>query len=210
MAIYNVIKPQGQRLLKPFVKLLGTSDPNFLTWLGLVFSLFAGWFFLMSENRAMLLLVIPFILLRMAFNVLDGMVARQANKTTAYGEALAEFMDRLSDVAIFLGMTFSTYCSAMFGLLGIIVVLIASYVGILGKAVGAQRQFGGIMGKVDRLILVMVFAAAQYLFAGKWAWVPERLKNFDVLMIIIMAGGVVTVIQRWRVIGKILALPSSR
>ena len=205
MAIYSVVKPLGQRFLKPLVKLLSKSDPDFLTWVGLVFSLCAGWSFALSENRAMLLAAIPFILLRMAFNVLDGMVARQAGKTTAHGEALAEFTDRLSDVGIFLGIAYSPYCTKTLGLLAIIVVLLASYVGILGKAVGAERQFGGILGKVDRLVLAILFAVAQYFFPGKWIGVPDGLKNFDILMIVCMAGGMVTVIQRWRMIGRQLA-----
>ena len=195
----------GQRFLKPFVNILGRANPDLLTWIGLIFSLLAGLCFLLSENRTMLLAAIPFILLRMAFNVLDGMVARQTSKTSAHGEALAEFTDRLSDTGIFLGIAFSIYCSVTFGLLGIIVVLIVSYVGILSKAVGAQRQFGGILGKVDRLILIMVFAVAQYFFPGKWIVVPDGWRNFDILMTICIAGGTITVIQRWRMISKQLA-----
>jgi phosphatidylglycerophosphate synthase len=195
----------GQKFLKPLVTMFSAFDPDTLTWRGFFFSLIAGACFFLSEYRPMLLAGIIFIVLRLAFNVLDGMVARETGKTTAHGEALAEFTDRLSDVAIFLGVAFSVYCTMMFGLLGIIVMLLVSYAGILGKAVGAERQFGGIMGKVDRLILVMVFALGQYFFPGKWIGVPAGWKNFDILMIIVMAGGAVTVIQRWLMIVKQLA-----
>jgi phosphatidylglycerophosphate synthase len=205
MAIYSVVKPMGQNFLKPFVKVLKRSDPDFLTLLGLAFSLIAGWCFALSENRIMLLAAIPCILLRMAFNVLDGMVARQSGKVSAHGEAWAEFSDRLSDTGIFLGVAVSPYCSRELGLSAVIMVLLVSYVGILGKAVGAERQFGGIMGKVDRLILAMAFGAAIYFFPQPWIFLPGGAKNFDCLMVVFIGGGAITIVQRWRIIVKQLS-----
>lgn len=200
MALYSIIKPMGQKLLKPFVDMFSKVDPNFLTLWGLIFSALAGACFLFAENRVWLLVAIPFILLRMAFNVIDGMVARQTGKTSAYGEALAEFTDRLSDSCIIMGMAFSIYCHATFGLLGLVAVLIVSYVGILSKAVGADRKFGGLMGKVDRLILIMVFCLAQYLFPHVWVPAWEGFKNFDLLMALLIMGSGITVFQRWQMI----------
>jgi archaetidylinositol phosphate synthase len=199
MAIYSVVKPMGQKMLKPLVNMLSVFNPNFLTFLGLLFSLCAGACFVMAAafNKWLLLVVILFILLRMAFNVLDGMVARQTGRTSAYGEALAEFTDRLSDTGMLLGLVSSMLCTAGLGLLAIICILLASYVGILGKAVGAQRQFGGIMGKVDRLVLIILFCLANFFFPGNWFGWQWGLRNFDFLMVIFVMGSSFTVLQRW-------------
>jgi len=104
-------------------------------------------------KNLLLLLYIPLIaFVRTALNALDGMVARSLKiKNQQWGEVLNEFCDRLSDVALFLGLTFASYTNHNLGFIVIILILLNSYLSILSKAAGGSRQYGGFMGKADRM-----------------------------------------------------------
>ena len=40
-------------------------------------------------------------------------------------------------------------------------VLMSSYLGTQAQAVGLKRNYGGILGRADRLVLLMVFGAVE-------------------------------------------------
>jgi phosphatidylglycerophosphate synthase len=108
-----------------------------------------------------LLLVAPLLCyLRLWCNMLDGMVAIAAGKASARGEIVNDLPDRVSDVLIFAGVAHSGLCHMVSGYWAAIFALLTAYVGTLGKAAGAQREFGGIMSKPWRMVV---------LHAGTWA-----------------------------------------
>jgi phosphatidylglycerophosphate synthase len=90
------------------------------------------------------------LLARITLNALDGMVALDAGTARPFGEVLNETADRLSDVSILLGIALSPLSSLAWGAPATVAVLLSSYVGILGKAVGAGRQYGGTIHRALR------------------------------------------------------------
>src|SRR5690349_16371261 len=108
-SIYD-LKPRFQALLRPLIKTLAGMGctPNFVTSLALLVSISigailfgAGDGMLAGRIPRLLLLVLPvWLLLRMALNAIDGMMARELNMKATLGAVLNEAGDVLSDLAL--------------------------------------------------------------------------------------------------------------
>jgi len=197
MRIYS-IKPKFQKVLEGDKRLLiklGVG-PTAINILALIISIVAGVVLFYSNKDLRLLYLIPVLaFVRIAFNALDGMVARETKaKNQKFGEVLNEFVDRLSDVAFFLGLAFVSYVNTSWALLTLVAVLVVSYVGIVGKAAGGSRQYVGLMGKADRMFwlsVACILTAATY---------NTAIMNFGLLFILFFS--IVTVIWRFWAIKK--------
>jgi phosphatidylglycerophosphate synthase len=134
--------------------------PDTISYLSIVASVAAGLCFWQARGHPALLLVAPlFCYVRLWFNMLDGMVALASGKASARGEILNELPDRVSDVVIFVGVAHSGLAAPLAGYWSAILALFTAYVGMLGQAVGVQREFSGVMAKPWRMVV---------LHAGAW------------------------------------------
>ena len=119
--------------------------------------------FWQSTHYPTLLIVAPlFCCLRLWCNMLDGMVALAAGEASQRGEILNDIPDRVSDVLIFVGAAHSGWMNPLFGYWAAILSLGTAYVGMLGQAVGAQREFGGLMSKPWRMVALGLGAWFTY------------------------------------------------
>ena len=131
--------------------------------------------------------------------MLDGMVALASQKASRRGEILNDLPDRISDVLIFTGVAHSGLCAAPFGYWAAIFALLTAYVGTLAQAVGAQRQFGGIMSKPWRMVTLHAGAwitLALMLCRQPPRWGPLTVMEWTCLAI--AAGCVQTIVIRLR------------
>lgn len=204
MGFYST-KPAFRQALRPMARRLSVLHPDVWTWVAVGVACLAGWLLLVSRNHPPALLAVPGLLfLRLLLNVLDGVIAEETHLSSARGEALSEFTDRLSDVAILGGFAMSGFGHASLAVVAIVIVLLVSYVGILGKAVGAGRQYGGLMGKPDRMVAVMLGCAAQYLVLRTGYELPVlfgwRMQAFDAASLGIIVLGLYTILLRLRAI----------
>ena len=107
-----------------------------------------------------LLLVAPLLCYaRLWLNMLDGMVALAAGTASRRGEIFNDLPDRVSDVLIFAAVAHSGWCHPESGYWAAIAALLTAYVGTLGQAVAGRREFGGMMAKPRRMVV---------LHAGAW------------------------------------------
>ena len=145
-----------------------------------------------------LLIVAPLLcFLRLWFNMLDGMVALAAGKASARGEIVNDLPDRISDVIIFAGVAHSGWICPAVGYWVAIMALITAYVGLFGQAIGAGRQFGGVMSKPWRMVVLGV--ASWLTFAMRSSvYSIEHFTIFDWSGFIIIAGCVQTIVARVR------------
>lgn len=170
------LKPGFQNLLRPVARALARLGitANQITILACVLSGLTG--IVVAARiayRPILLLLPPILLLRMALNALDGMLAREFNQRSDLGACLNELTDVIADALLYLPFAFLP----MFAPLSIGAVLVLSVVsemaGVLGLTIGASRRYDGPMGKSDR---ALVFGAlALWIGMGgnvlKWvAW----------------------------------------
>lgn len=197
VGIYS-IKPKFQKVLKPLETFLirNKVHPTVINIMALVLSVIGGFVLYCADKNIWLLLYIPFMaFMRTAFNALDGMVARSLKvKNQEFGEVLNEFFDRISDAAIFLGLAFSVYVDTMLGVFTVGLILLNSYLSIVSKAAGGARQYGGFMGKADRMIYVGAMAVFILVFDDFF------VANYFVAFVLV--GTAVTMLQRFFSIKK--------
>ena len=152
MSIYE-LKPRFQALLRPIAKwLFGAGvTANQVTVAACAISVALGALLMLTPGRTTLFLLVPlWLFARMAFNAIDGMLAREFGQKSRLGAYLNELTDVFSDAALYLPFAFVPGSSAAF--IGAIVVLaiVAELAGVLGPMVGASRRYDGPMGKSDR------------------------------------------------------------
>jgi archaetidylinositol phosphate synthase len=203
VALYDV-KPRFRALLQGLLPTLRSVSPDAITLAGLLFALAAAALFQVTDMARWPFLVIPvLLLLRIVCNALDGMVAQATGKARPFGEVLNELADRLSDVAILLGIALSPLSSPGWGVAACVAVLLSSYVGVLGKAVGAGRQYGGVLGKADRMLYLGLVCVVAFFLGNPVVIAPLRL--FDALLLAFAALAALTTIQRLATIHRALA-----
>lgn len=195
MGIYD-IKPKFQKTLRPVEALLIAYKvhPTYINVFGLVLSILGGVALPFTQTYPLLLLYIPVMaFVRTACNALDGMVARSLKvHNQEFGEVLNEFLDRISDSAIFFGLALANYTNIYLGSLVVIIILLNSYLSIASKAAGGSRQYKGFMGKADRMIYIGIFAVALFI-TREW-----MLANW--FLWFISLGTLLTMFQRFMMI----------
>ena len=154
-SIYE-LKPAFQNLLRPFVKWLYIKGitANQITLLAMFISIAISFFiyqYFQTYPISFVLLIYPFwMLLRMAFNAIDGMLAREFNQQSNLGAYYNELSDVISDTALFISlMTFHIINPTLLFLLAFLTIL-SEYTGVMAPLVGQSRRYDGPMGKSDR------------------------------------------------------------
>jgi phosphatidylglycerophosphate synthase len=182
--------------------------PDVISYCSVVAAALAAICFWQAHRAAILLLLAPmFCYLRLWFNMLDGMVALASGKASPHGEIVNELPDRVSDVMIFVAAGYSGFCSVYLGYWTAIAALFVAYVGTLGHAVGAQREFSGPMSKQWRMVTLHMgswIAFAAHLKSGTLE-IVWGLSMLDLTCWLIVAGCLLTIIIRLRRINRTLA-----
>jgi CDP-diacylglycerol--glycerol-3-phosphate 3-phosphatidyltransferase len=127
---------------------------NLVTMVAALGSIVAGAVTAWLANSRTVFLVIPFwMLVRMALNAIDGMLAREFHQKSALGGYLNEIGDVVSDAALYapFGLV-EPFGSAGIGLV-IVLSILTEFAGALGPAIGAARRYDGPMGKSDRAVV---------------------------------------------------------
>lgn len=103
------------------------------------------------------------VLLRALCNVLDGMVAIERGVASPVGELWNELPDRLSDVAMLVGLGYAVGGSPTLGWAAAVAALLTAYVRAQCRAAGAPQDFRGVMSKPKRIAVVATCAGAMAL-----------------------------------------------
>lgn len=174
ISIYE-LKPRFQALLRPLVRRLAASGvtANAVTVAAMLVSIALGTLLFVGAGHPALFMLLPaWMFVRMAFNAIDGMLAREFGQQSALGAYLNELSDVVSDAALYL--PFVLVAPFGWGSVGAVIFLaaVSEMAGALGPMVGAARRYDGPMGKSDR---AFVFGALGLWLglAGSlpgWAW----------------------------------------
>ncbi|MFN8621246.1 MAG: CDP-alcohol phosphatidyltransferase family protein [Chloroflexota bacterium] len=192
-------KPAAQAMLRPLVDLLVARrvPADLLTLLAVPVAALGGACLALADDRPTLLLAVPALAAaRLVLNLLDGQVARRSGSVHPMGEVANELGDRIADVLFLGGLAFVTGVGALPAAIAIVAALLASLAGIAAKAAGAPRQYGGVMSKPARMVVLAVAAPLAWLVASP---APLLLGAW-----LIALGSVVTLVQRVRAAGSAL------
>ncbi|WP_066253543.1 CDP-alcohol phosphatidyltransferase family protein [Hydrogenophaga flava] len=167
MSIYQ-LKPAFQGLLRPGVVRLHAwgVTANQVTLLACVISVALGLGLFFLEPSPLAFALIPlWMFVRMAFNAVDGMLAREHGQQTPLGAFLNELTDVVSDAALYLPFVLVLPGHPFW--VGLVIVLagLSEFAGALGTTVGASRRYDGPMGKSDR---AFVFGALGLVVSLGW------------------------------------------
>ncbi len=206
--VLNKYRRNVDPFMQPIARRLQKVNPDVLSWLAILFAVLAGYLFIAAweYDHDLLLLAFAAIVLNAVLDALDGYIARFTGKASRLGDFLDHVLDRYADAFIFGGIAVSGYCHTPVGIVAIFGVLFTSYMGTQGQAIGLTRNYGGILGRADRLALLLLFILVQWVYVvvaddpvlvtlDLWG-TAYPLTLMEVFMIIVAVLGNVTALQR--------------
>ena len=171
-SIYQ-LKPRFQALLRPGVTRLHQRGvtANQVTLAAAAVSLLLGLLLAWGAIHAWLFALLPlWMLLRMAPNAGDGMLAREFGQQSRLGAYLNELCDVIADTALYLPFALLPGVSPLLVVLVAVAALVSEYAGVMGPLAGASRRYDGPMGKSDRAFVFGALGLAVA-FAVPAIWV---------------------------------------
>ena len=165
LSIYN-LKPKFQQILKPVLSFLYKSGvtANQITIASIVLSAAIGVCFWFADRDKILFLSLPFgLLIRMALNALDGMMAKSYNQSTKRGELLNEVGDVVSDLFIFFPLLKHETTHLFVVVVFLCLSVVNEFCGVMGKVINGTRRYDGPMGKSDRAFVVAFYGILSFL-----------------------------------------------
>lgn len=169
--------------------------PNVLTLIGVTINLACGVLFGFGEFFwAGVVLIVANL-----FDMLDGNVARLTGRVTKYGSFLDSTLDRLSDMASFLGiMVFYARDTAhhstlnvFLGGVGMIASVLVSYTTARSEGLGVKANVG-FLQRPERVVLFIIGALST------WSWTSTNFfaNRMPQVLWVLAVGSMWTLIQR--------------
>ena len=181
-------------------------NPNTLTYLGLLSACAAGLaFYLARLDGLFFLLGGILVALSGICDSLDGIVARMYNRTSLKGDFLDHFFDRVSDVAILLGLTYSPAANSALGTSCLILALLNAYLGTQMEATFQERFYGGV-GKAELFVALVLLSLLLWLLPAPLFYYygyPVALVN--IFFVILVAFILLSMGQRFQRLTVLLA-----
>ena len=177
--------------------------PTAFTVMGLLLAISAG-IFLGIDN-----FLVGFILIWVAgaMDFLDGGVARYRGMDSEKGSFLDSIFDRLSDLAVFIGIIWSDPVDGVTGMIMVGSAIMISYIRAKGESVGVKKMAVGLMERAERWLGLMVLLFVSLLVPNQAFVTPiytisgiegfEGISYFSIGYMILTGLCVITVIQRF-------------
>ena len=185
LSIYQ-LKPRFQNLLRPLVQRLFDRGvtANQVTLSAAIVSVLIGLLLAFFPDRLWLFALIPlWMILRMALNAVDGMLAREFGQQSPLGAYLNELCDVIADAALFLPFALLPGVSPTLVVVLVLFALISEYAGVMGPMVGASRRYDGPMGKSDRAFCFGVLGAGVATTLLPLSWINPILAVITALLL---------------------------
>ena len=158
----------GAKILMPIARIIPLG-PMGISFLSLLTALTAGYSFYIADletNKSWLLVGSLMVFLTAVFDALDGIVARMRDLSSKRGDLVDHTLDRVADIIIVGGIAIGNLVDIIIGFSAIIGILMLSYMGTQAQAVGAGREYAGLLGRADRLVVLSIIPIIQYFDEG--------------------------------------------
>jgi CDP-diacylglycerol--glycerol-3-phosphate 3-phosphatidyltransferase len=187
--VANLARAWSARFIEPVARFLASLGltPNMVTVLGFFLTLVAAG--VLATGRLFLAGIL--LMVTLAFDAVDGTLARLMGRTTKFGAFLDSTLDRWAEVAIFVAIAWvnlqtNNDLGVMLAVLALSMSLLVSYTRARAEGVGLQCK-EGILTRFERLVILIAG-----LLIGQLTWALG--------IIAILAG--ITAVQRilvtWR------------
>jgi phosphatidylglycerophosphate synthase len=120
------------------------------------------------------------IQLRLLCNLLDGMVAIKAGKSSDLGALFNEFPDRVADSVLIVALGYAAGWSE-WGWLGALAAALTAYIRLFGGSIGLTQDFRGPMAKQHRMA-IMTVACLLGAVEGSWLQTNYVLRTASVMI----------------------------
>ena len=152
-----------EKIGRLFSRIVG--NPIVWTIAGFLFSLLSGISF-SSEVSGRQIIGGVMVLFSGSFDVVDGAVARVTGKTSKSGAFLDSTLDRLAEVAVFVGILGGNLAPPVIVVLALSLSLLVSYARAKGDALGVNLSGIGIGERSERMLILALFSIAGYVALG--------------------------------------------
>jgi len=185
------LRPHMSRIMDPLISVSRKAgiSPNTLTVLALLTAAVAGAFYWLGNVLAGTI----FVAFNAIFDGLDGALARAEEKESTRGDFLDHVIDRYADILIITGIFAGGAAGWEVGVLALTGVLMSSYLGTQSQAVGMGRDYGGMLGRADRLVLIICAGLLTVVLPGKIL----SLSLLGWLLLVFGVMGHITAVQRF-------------
>lgn len=193
MTLY-ALKPHFQALLRPSVAALARVGvtANQVTVAACAVSVALGALLAFTPTPALFLLLPAWMLLRMALNAVDGMLAREFGQQSRLGGYLNELTDVIADSALFLPFALVAPFAPAWVVGVVLLAMLSEYAGALGPMMGSTRRYEGPLGKSDR---ALVFGAL-----GLWLGLAGSLPAWVAGLMPVLCG-----LLAWTIVNRVRA-----
>ncbi len=198
--VLNNYRETGDILLLPIARKMKNVSPDTLSWVAFASAVSAGVLFFFSDRPSIVLMAVLMIFMNALFDALDGKVAKLTGKDSLRGDFLDHSLDRYADIFIIGGIALGPLSRLSIGFLAILGILMTSYMGTQAQAVGVERDYGGMAGRADRLVLLIIIpllhAIAMWVNKSEFIIFGLNLNIMEVLMIWFAIAGHMTALHR--------------
>lgn len=178
VATLYALKPAFQALLRPLAGRLARAGvtANAVTLGALALSLAAGGAIALWPASAWPFLALPLVLLvRLALNALDGLMAREHGQASRLGAVFNEAGDMISDLALYLPFARVPGVEPGIAVAAAAGAVATELAGLAAQSAGGARRYDGPMGKSDRALVYGAVALALGLGTPGQLWVNVAL-----------------------------------
>lgn len=192
---FNTLRPFATKVIDPLADFFVRCEvsPDTISIASLACAFLAGLSFYFSPGtKELILLAGILVIFNSLLDALDGLIARKSNRATPRGDFLDHVIDRYSDVFIICSIFFAGYVQWQIGVVAIVGVMLTSYLGTQAQALNLGRYYGGIMGRADRLVVIILASFINFIFSAS-------IGGFSILgwaVILIAVTSHVTALQR--------------
>ncbi|MBV6497579.1 MAG: CDP-alcohol phosphatidyltransferase family protein [Acidobacteria bacterium ACB1] len=193
----------AKRIIGAMVRALSASgiNPNYLTTLGVTINIGCGVLFGLGQFFwAGIVLIVANL-----FDMLDGNVARNSGRVTKFGSFLDSSLDRLSDMAAFMGIImFYAGNSPQHSLLnvflagvGMMASVMVSYTTARSEGLGVKANVG-FLQRPERVVLLVIGALSTW----DWNSTSYFANRMPPVLWILAVGSVWTLVHRMYFVWK--------
>jgi CDP-diacylglycerol--glycerol-3-phosphate 3-phosphatidyltransferase len=185
-SVYD-LKPAFQGLLRPLCRALaraGVSANQVTVGAALLSAVAGGLIAWRPAARWPLLLLPAALLVRMALNALDGMLAREHGMKSALGGILNELGDVVSDAALYLPLALVPGIAPPLVVAAVLLAGLTEMTGVVAVQIGASRRYDGPMGKSDRALVLGAAGLALGLGASAARFMDLLLAAVTLLLVV--------------------------